>query len=157
MRREHIKPGRRGAWRAAVLLIAATAIAVIYLLVWHKPVQPDTVSLIRVSDGDTVIVADRAGRRLSVRLIGVDAPELGTAASFRSALFAAELCEAARSIRLEPEPGRGVDKYGRVLGWVWLTMPDGRELLLNQELIRSRNAKLYEPTSKSVKYYHRLR
>ncbi|MDQ3024702.1 MAG: thermonuclease family protein, partial [bacterium] len=102
--------------------------------------------LVRVSDGDTLVVQDGQGRRLKVRIIGVDAPELGTAASFRSALYTAELCEKAMTIRIEPEPTRQTDKYGRTLGWVWLTMPDGRRLLLNEQIIRHGHAKLYEDT-----------
>ena len=121
------------------------------------PIMPDVVTLVRVSDGDTVVVEDSDGKQIKVRLIGVDAPELGTAASFRSALYAAELCEKAREIRIEPEPTRSTDKYGRVLGWVWLTMPDGERRLLNHEMIHSGNAARYEPTSHSVKYYNQLR
>jgi micrococcal nuclease len=120
-------------------------------------VEPDVVTLVRVSDGDTLVVSDSSGREVKVRLVGVDAPELGTAASFRSALYTAELCEAAREIRLEPEPTRDTDKYGRVLAWVWLTLPDGKRKLLNHELIHSGNARRFEPTRRNVKYYDQLR
>jgi micrococcal nuclease len=120
-------------------------------------VEPDVVTLVRVSDGDTVVVQDSGGRQIKVRLVGVDAPELGTSASFRSALFSAELCEKAREIRLEPEPTKPTDKYGRVLAWVWLTMPDGKRRLLNHELIHSGNAEMFQPTSRNVKYYDKLR
>lgn len=120
-------------------------------------VEPDVVTLVRVSDGDTVVVQDSGGRQIKVRLVGVDAPELGTSASFRSALFSAELCEKAREIRIEPEPTKSTDKYGRVLAWVWLTMPDGKRRLLNHELIHNNHAEIFQPTSRSVKYYDQLR
>lgn len=37
--------------------------------------QPLVVETVRVLDGDSVIVADREGRRLEVRIHGIDAPE----------------------------------------------------------------------------------
>jgi micrococcal nuclease len=128
-----------------------------YELQQLRQAPPDVVQLVRVSDGDTIVVKDSQQRHFKVRMIGVDAPELGTAASFRSALFAAELCEAAREIRIEPEPTRPADKYGRTLGWVWLTTRDGKKLLLNEQMIARGNAQLFEGTSRSVKYYERLR
>lgn len=141
----------------ALLLILALLSAGAWWFSRHRPVDPNVVTLVRVSDGDTLVVKADGNRQLKVRLIGVDAPELGTAESFRSALFTAELCEKAIEIRLEPEPTRSTDKYGRILGWVWLSMPDGKRKLLNHELIHNGYAHLYEPTSHSVKYYNLLR
>jgi endonuclease YncB( thermonuclease family) len=152
---------RQGNGRGILLGILATGLVLIgAIALWlklHNHVRPDAVTLVRVSDGDTIVVENRANAQMKIRLVGVDAPELGTAASFRSALFAAELCEKATEIRVEPEPTRSTDKYGRLLGWVWLTMPDGRRTLLNHELIHSGNAEVYEPTSHNVKYYNQLR
>ena len=142
----------------AVVIPVLVALAFIaFRIVAHNQIPLDEVRLVRVSDGDTVVVEDSRGMQIKVRMIGVDAPELGTAASFRSALFAAEMCERAVSIKIEPETTRGMDKYGRTLGWVWLQMPDGRRLLLNEEMIGNGHAKLYRDTNKSVKYYDRLR
>ena len=59
------------------------------------------VSLLRVTDGDTLLVLDPDDREMKVRLIGVNAPELGTAASFASALYTAELLEKA-GIKIQP-------------------------------------------------------
>ena len=113
------------------------------------------VTLVKVVDGDTIRVRDAHGEELKVRLIGIDTPELGTAASFRSALRAAELLESAKSIRLEPEPTKPRDKYGRILGWVFIEMADGRELLLQEEIVKSGLADLYRDAAGS-KYYTRL-
>jgi endonuclease YncB( thermonuclease family) len=113
------------------------------------------VSVIKVTDGDTIHVRDSRGVEIKVRLIGIDAPELGTAASFRSALYAAELVEGAREVWLEPDPGKPLDKYGRTLGWVFVVTPEGDELLLQEELIRAGLADLYRD-AKGSKYYDRL-
>lgn len=112
------------------------------------------VSLAKTIDGDTIRVTYR-GAEIKVRLIGIDTPELGTAASFRSALFCAELLEAAKKIELEPDPKRPKDKYQRTLGWVWVTPPRGKTVLLQEELIREGLADLYRD-SKGTKYYSRL-
>ena len=116
----------------------------------------EPVALRDVVDGDTLWVIDQRGKEIKVRLMGIDTPELGTAASFRSALYAAEMLEEADVIWLEPDPGKPLDKYGRTLGWVWLELPgrDG-EALLQEELIRAGLAELYRDAGGS-KYYARL-
>lgn len=151
------QPARRSNGRI-VLFLALVGILLAWAAWQFRPQIADEtrVTLVRVSDGDTVVVKDAAGRDIKVRLIGVDAPELGTAASFRSALFVAELAEAAGELRLEPDPHRSHDKYGRVLGWLWVTSVDGQSLLLNEELIRQGHATFYEDTSPRAKYYDRV-
>jgi endonuclease YncB( thermonuclease family) len=86
----------------------------------------------------------------------VDAPELGTAASFRCALFCAEQLEAAHRIHIEPEPSKPKDKYGRTLAWVWYTDSADEERLLNAEVIDAGYAEVFSGTSERVKYWDRL-
>jgi micrococcal nuclease len=146
---------RRAASVLTALLLSAAGAAGWWAL-RGPALDAGVVELVRVSDGDTLVVEDSQGREQKVRLIGVDAPELGTAASFRCALQAAELLEGASRIRVEAEPSRPLDKYGRTLGWVWVTGRDGQELLLNAELIDSGNAEVFPGTSRKVKYYDLL-
>ncbi len=112
-------------------------------------------TLVKVVDGDTIRVRDTRGEELKVRLVGIDAPELGTAASFKTALYAAEILEAARKIEIEPEPSKPEDKYRRVLAWVWITDEHGRVLLLQEELVKAGLCELYRD-AKGSKYYGRL-
>ncbi len=99
--------------------------------------QPGLYPVVRVNDGDTIVVKTPAGNE-SVRLLGVDTPEVkdprkpvqcfGEAASAhtKQALNGA-------SVRLEPDPtNTDRDKYGRLLRYVYL--PDGT--LYNAALIR---------------------
>lgn len=147
-----------------LVLLLAAACAVAYFAYLSAP-QPERfgVSLVRTSDGDTVVLRDARGRQYHVRLYGVDTPELGAADGFRAALYAAAQLEAARRIELEPEPrkhrawGRTLvlDKYGRVLGWVWYEDAQGREHLLNEDLLRLGLAALYHKTPQG-KYGARL-
>jgi len=147
------------------LLLYALAVLVIAGFVYWRliphglSVARQPVKLVRVSDGDTIVVRDSRGHELKVRLAGIDTPELGTAAAFRSALYTAELLENAQRIELELEPTAhrtaAQDRYDRLLGWVWVTRPDGREVLLQEELLRAGLAELYTGR-KHGKYLERL-
>jgi micrococcal nuclease len=81
------------------------------------------VSVLRVVDGDTLHV-QRGGRDVTVRLIGVDTPEVdwygGEAECFgaRAGRFAMRLLDG-RRIRLELDRER-LDPYGRTLGYLYL-------------------------------------
>ncbi len=54
-------------WLAVMLFTAGPATA---------KTDPDTYRIVEVIDGDTVVVATEQGKRLRVRMIGIDAPEL---------------------------------------------------------------------------------
>jgi micrococcal nuclease len=99
-----------------------------------------------VVDGDTIRV-DLAGHPTTVRLIGVDTPEV---ADRRDPAAPPQpfACEAAaftrraltgRTVRLEYEPDDGFDRYGRRLAYVFLD--DGT--FFNRELIRGGYARAY--------------
>lgn len=99
-----------------------------------------------IVDGDTIRV-DLGGRTTTVRLIGIDTPELGDRRdrSIGPQPFAREATDFTRRklngqrVRLEYEPTERVDKYGRTLAYVFLD--DGT--FLNRELVRSGLAHLY--------------
>jgi len=94
----------------------------------------------RVIDGDTVHldVPDSEGRVTKVRLLGIDAPEMGDA-SRKPMYFAEEATKFATDLALGKrvtvyldEPAGSRDKYNRLLAY--LQLPDGR--FLNEELIQ---------------------
>jgi endonuclease YncB( thermonuclease family) len=100
------------------------------------PVERATVT--KVIDADTLIV-DLAGRSERVRLLGVDAPEMGWGEGRGEEFLAREASEFARRlclgqrVSLSSDPQReDRDSYGRLLRYVQL--PDDRSL--NAELIR---------------------
>jgi micrococcal nuclease len=93
--------------------------------------------VLRVVDGDTVVVR-LDGREVKVRLVGVDAPESVDPRKpverfgHESAAFLRQLVEGKR-VRLAYEPaGAWVDKYGRVLAYLYLE-PGGT--FVNRELV----------------------
>jgi micrococcal nuclease len=93
----------------------------------------------RVVDGDTLHLAvpDSAGETTKVRLLGIDAPELGGGARERmhfgpeAAAFAERLALGKRVTVYLDEQATSRDRYGRLLAY--LELPDGR--FLNEELL----------------------
>jgi micrococcal nuclease len=83
--------------------------------------------VVRVKDGDTIVVLHE-GKRLDVRLEGIDCPESGQAFGQRAKQATSGLAQG-KTLRVPPT---GTDKYGRTLANI--TLPDGRNL--SQELVR---------------------
>ncbi|MEO8606029.1 MAG: thermonuclease family protein [bacterium] len=107
---------------------------------------PPTAVVTRIVDGDTVHV-ETDGRDVTVRLIGVDTPELHSRDDPRAAPqpFARQASDftrlrlADRTVRLEFESDERLDRYGRTLAYVFL--PDGT--FFNRELVRGGYARAY--------------
>ena len=105
------------------------------------PLEEGFWDVVHVVDGDTIDVADDKGK-YRVRFIGADTPEVvkpntpvepfGPEAS---AFTKRKIAEANNRVRLAFD-GDQVDKYGRNLAMVYLPMPNGTEVWLNELLIR---------------------
>ena len=96
----------------------------------------------KVVDGDTIDVDIDLGFSVSlfsrVRLAGIDTPESRTTDAKEKALglevkekIKKELA-AAKDVVIKTEKPDSSEKYGRILGWVFL---DGSDVSLNQQLI----------------------
>ena len=97
------------------------------------------VRVVRVHDGDTVSVLI-GKRRERVRLIGMDAPELGQRPWGAKAKRRLEemLNDAGRTVTMELDVDRR-DKYGRLLAYLWTS--DRR--LINLEMVKDGYAVLF--------------
>jgi micrococcal nuclease len=104
----------------------------------------------KVVDGDTIDVDIDLGFSVSffsrVRLAGIDTPESRTTDAKEKALglevkekIKKELA-AAKDVVIKTEKPDSSEKYGRILGWVFL---DGAEVSLNQKLINEGYAWTY--------------
>ena len=100
--------------------------------------------VVKVIDGDTIVV-DISGKKETLRLIGIDAPEIGGNSS-KNKCFGKEAEEFAKnilsdaSIELEEDESQNDrDKYGRLLRYIILK--DGSNF--NKTLIREGLAKEY--------------
>ena len=104
----------------------------------------------KIVDGDTIDVDIDLGFAVSftqrVRLAGIDTPESRTTDLKEKALglevkekIKKELA-AAKDVVIKTEKPDSSEKYGRILGWVFL---DGADLSLNQKLINEGYAWTY--------------
>ena len=133
------------------LALLATIVAIVSLAAAQRlPVGPilGPVAVLRVLDGDTVVLASNLGPRV-VRLIGIDTPEVAHPERGRepfgpeaSAFTEALLSPGTRvwvELDLETE-----DAYGRLLAYLYLPDPDGdwsvggrAAAMVNEEIARS--------------------
>lgn len=116
----------------------------------------ERVKVTRVVDGDTIVVSDN----ITVRLIGIDTPEtvdprrpvqcFGKEASSKLKSLLSE-----KEIVLQKDVSE-TDKYRRLLRYVFLPLPDGQILFVNDYMVREGFAKVltYPP---DVKYNEQLR
>jgi endonuclease YncB( thermonuclease family) len=88
---------------------------------WHT-----TAEVVEVVDGDTIKVIIDLGWKISlntsIRIEGINAPEMGTINGSLAKNFAETLVEQGEEIEIL---SRRLDKYGRSQGKV--TLPDGRD------------------------------
>lgn len=95
----------------------------------RPPAAAGPVPVLEVIDGDTVLV-ERAGAAVTVRLIGIDAPEtvhpdLPVQCYGPQAAAYVDQLLGGRAVQLEHDPTAGrTDRYGRELAYLWL--PDGQ-------------------------------
>ncbi len=134
---------------------AFAAVLAIGLLFPPAILAQETGTVADVVDGDTLLV--RTGEEpLTVRLIGIDAPERSHPSKPKEFLAdeAAEtlssLCQG-KTVRME-RGDEDADRYGRLLRYVYLPAPDGR--LLNKEMVRQGYARVYRrfPFSREAEF-----
>ena len=95
--------------------------------------------VVRTVDGDTIQVRLASGVE-KVRYIGIDTPEVhhptrGEEPGGRAATEVNRRLVGNRAVRLEPDV-QARDRYGRLLAYVWVTGPEGAEIMVNAELVR---------------------
>lgn len=96
-------------------------------------------TVVRVTDGDTIVADIDDGTRARVRFIGIDSPELDAAdpAVRAMAELARDANQAALSggvVLLERDVSQ-VDRFGRLLRYVWVEDAGGPLRLVNLDLV----------------------
>lgn len=140
IKRRYGPPLRPAITLGALLAVFAAAVARYWPeqdAVGKLPGDTAHVSVLRVVDGDTLLLTDHT----RVRLLGVDSPEVlkpetpvepwGPEASQFTRQFIA-----GKRLRLQFDRERA-DAYGRRLAYVWVADSQGRERMLNEELLRA--------------------
>jgi len=138
------RPG--SAWWFLRLLFLPILLPPVLFLPPSPATAGERVHVLEVFDGDTILVRSDQDV-LTIRLIGIDAPEKGHPArpkefgSDESAKYLSDLCEG-KEVLLEPDR-EDTDSYGRYLRYVFLPGPERR--LLNLDLVRHGHARVLRP------------
>ena len=101
--------------------------------------------IVRVSDGDTVILLDSSNTQHKIRLHGIDAPESGQPYGNKAKEYLSDLI-AGKTVTVNI---KGKDQYKRILGVIYLG-----EININAEMIRAGYAWNYKYSKD--KYYIKL-
>ena len=109
-----------------VFIIACSALFLAY----------DTYTVERVIDGDTLVVS-RYGKEVSVRLMGIDAPEQGQCYYQKSADALREIVGGRVMLHMD-DSQNAYDAYGRVLAYVY-----AGDLLVNKTMLEEGYAREY--------------
>jgi micrococcal nuclease len=101
----------------------------------------------KIVDGDTIDVEIDLGFDISfssrVRLAGIDTPESRTTDKMEKALgleakaYLKKEIESAKTVIIKTEKMDSSEKYGRILGWVFL---DGSTVSMNEKMIEDGHA-----------------
>lgn len=103
--------------------------------------QSEEYQVTSIHDGDTLTVQGSWGKQ-KIRLCGIDAPELEQPLGYESRDFARSLVAAAdNNIILMPIEK---DRYGRTVAEVFVVLRDGQEQSLQEELLKSGLAYVYQ-------------
>ena len=114
------------------VIFFANAFVIIFILNITSVRADFTAKVLRVVDGDTVYVVNKAGKKFKVRLTGIDAPEKNQPYGLASSHKLSEML-INKWVLLKSKPDNGnlysIDRYNRVLAKVIL---DGRDINLAQ-------------------------
>ncbi|HEY83418.1 MAG TPA: hypothetical protein G4O01_09085 [Dehalococcoidia bacterium] len=127
-----------------------SAIIILLLALIGCGAPPQTAKVIRVIDGDTIVIEGN----YRVRYIGIDTPEIRPvpeAYGLEAWQANRELVEG-KEVRLERDVSE-TDKYGRLLRYVYVD-----DILVNAELVRRglAEARAYPPDTKYQDYLEKL-
>ena len=143
---------------STILIMIAVIALWLYLKGTTAPELHGLYTVVRVVDGDTIIV-DIDGAETRVRLIGIDTPESvhpdDTLNSERGQIASDFTSALLRGKQVYLEYGEEkTDKYGRTLAYVFLS----DKSMVEEELLRSGMAEVLtiEPNSKYASFFEKL-
>jgi len=107
----------------------------VWLLVSFAAADVLTGKVVRVIDGDTVVLLTAGNKQERIRLNDIDAPEKGQPYSEASRIFLSDMI-AGKTVRVEY---KGRDRYRRILGTIFI---GGKNV--NEEMVRAGLAWKYQ-------------
>lgn len=112
-------------------MTATVTLAVVVFLAWWAAIRRERVKVVTIIDGDTVMVVTTRGRRLKVRLLGIDAPETGQAGAAAAKHRLQELAHG----KWAAVKWRGVDRYRRRLAHLTVDGVNVAAVLVGEGLV----------------------
>lgn len=110
-----------------ILILALTSSYLLrQFIIYPQPSVSEDLRVIRVIDGDTIVVSDNE----RIRLLGINAPEKGESYSEEATEMLQDLVDE-KEIRLERDR-TDKDKYGRLLRYVYVD-----DVFVNLQLLRN--------------------
>lgn len=105
--------------------------------------------VIKITDGDTITVLNNDKQQIKVRLWGIDAPEKKQNFGNKSKQFLSDLI----SGQIVEIDQKGIDRYGRTLGIVFLKDDINAKMVLNgYAWAYTKYSKYYAPLQSKAKY-----
>lgn len=150
---------------ALVIAIAALVVAPEVFAAPPEGIPAGAVAaeVVEIIDGDTIDVLLEDGTEATIRLIGIDTPETKypgrSVACFgpEASAYTAKLIKPGREVWLERDV-TNLDRYDRLLRYVWVEKNNGDVYQLNAVLVRDgfAAAVAYEPDTKYAPAYEQL-
>lgn len=154
-----------------LIFISCVLVLILFSACFVRNKKPQTVlqevTLEYVKDGDTISVKDADGKVITVRLIGIDAPESVAPESYtektgkenneygeKAAEHLKELLDGAETLYLEFDEEHA-DKYDRLLAYVYLTDDGSFDDMINAKMLSDGYATIME-IAPNTKYADRF-
>lgn len=100
------------------------------------PVPATTLPDVYAVDGDTITARDNGGTEIRIRLLGIDAPEHGECGFQEATDGLRTLLQAGASVEFTHDPAAAQqDRYGRLLGYVYVDGNDAGLSLIDDGLV----------------------
>lgn len=127
------------------------------------PGEREEALVVRVTDGDTLVVLREDGLEYRVRLIGINTPEThhpdvgADYLGYEATEFVKQFIDEGDIVILEKDVSE-YDIYDRLLRYVFVAGEDGEEIFINAELLEAgfAQAKFYDPDVKYKYYFYAL-
>jgi micrococcal nuclease len=140
----------------------STLVLLLIILGCERPPTDYHVRVADVLDGDDIVVRLLVEGDVNIRYLGIDAPEInhprfGLEPGGHEAAQTNREIVLGKWVRFERDEQK-LDRFGRVLAYVWVHQPDGSEVMANAEMLWRGHARVQSgsPNAKYDSYFRDL-
>src|SRR5690606_5194080 len=123
------------------------SLTIIFILTFFLVCVSQTIvgKIVRVSDGDTIVLLDSTNQQIRIRLHGIDCPENGQDFANVAKKYTSDLCFS-KNVSVDV---LDIDRYGRTIGVVWVDT-----INVNLKLLLKGLAWHYKHFDQSIEFAH---